>query len=121
MRIDKFIWSVRIYKTRSIASKACNEEKVLLNNQPVKPSKTLKINNLISTKHLPIWRIFKVKDFPKSRVGARLLTQFIKEITPIKDLEKLRQHEKILKQNKKIGIKGRPTKKDRRNLSKIKG
>lgn len=121
MRIDKFIWSVRIYKTRSISSKACNEEKVLLNNQPVKPSKSLKIDNLISIKHLPIWRTFKVKDFPKSRVGAQLITQFIKEITPIKDLEKLRQHEIILKQNKKIGIKGRPTKKDRRNLSKIKG
>ena len=119
MRIDKYIWSVRIYKTRTIARKSCSEGKVLLNNDPVKAGKSLKKKNIISIKQVPIWRTFEVIDFPKSRVGAALLVDYVKEITNKKDLEKLYQYELILKQNKKTGIKGRPTKKERRRLNKI--
>lgn len=119
MRIDKYIWSTRIYKTRSLASKRCSEEKVLVNTLAIKASKSVKINDVISVKNFPIWRTYKVVDFPKTRVGAKLVNNFIIEITNLKDLEKLHQHEKLIRENKNLNIKGRPTKKDRRNLKKF--
>ena len=118
MRVDKYIWAVRLFKTRSLASKACNGEKVLINGEIVKASKLLKDNDVISIKSTPIWRTFMVVDYPKSRVGPKLVSEFIKETTSISELEKLKQYELVNRQNKSFGIKGRPTKKARRNLGK---
>mgnify|MGYP001255652169 CR=1 FL=1 len=116
MRIDKYIWAIRLFKTRSLASKACIGEKVKLNGDFIKSSKIVKKNDVIAIKVVPIWRIFKIIDLPKTRVGAKLISDFSKEITPNGDLELLNQYELINRQNRSIGIKGRPTKKDRRNL-----
>ena len=120
MRIDKYIWCIRIFKTRSLATKACNEGKVLLNNNIVKPGKIIKENDTISVKTIPIWRLFKVLDFPKSRINAKLISDYAIEITSEDDLFKLKEYQNINKQNKYLGIKGRPTKKDRRNINKLK-
>jgi ribosome-associated heat shock protein Hsp15 len=119
MRIDKYIWSIRIYKTRSVASKACNDGKVLLNNEKIKPSKTVKQNDVISVKIIPIWKTYKVIDLPKSRIGPKLVNEFSIETTSKENLALLEEHELINRQNRSIGIKGRPTKKDRRNLGKL--
>lgn len=119
MRIDKYIWAVRIYKTRSLATTACNEGKVLLNNEKIKPSKTIKENDIISIKITPIWKTFKIIDFPKSRVGAKLVHNFVIDTTSEEDLVLLENHELIIRQNRSMGIKGRPTKKARRNLGKL--
>ena len=116
MRIDKYIWAIRLFKTRSLASKACIGEKVKLNDDFIKSSKIVKKNDVIDIKVVPIWRIFKIIDLPKTRVGAKLVGDFYKEITSNEDLELLNQYELINRQNRSIGIKGRPTKKDRRNL-----
>ena len=120
MRIDKYIWCIRIFKTRSLATKACNEGKVLLNNKVIKPGKIIKENDIISVKTIPIWRLFKVLDFPKSRINAKLVSDYAVEITSEDDLLKLKEYQNINKQNKYLGIKGRPTKKDRRNINKLK-
>ena len=120
MRIDKYIWCIRIFKTRSLATKACNEGKVLLNNNVVKPGKIIKENDIISVKTIPIWRLFKVLDFPKSRINAKLVSDYAIETTSEDDLFKLKEYQNINKQNKYLGIKGRPTKKDRRNINKLK-
>ena len=120
MRIDKYIWCIRIFKTRSLATKACNEGKVLLNNKVIKPGKIIKENDIISVKTIPIWRLFKVLDFPKSRINAKLISDYAIEITSEDDLFKLKEYQNINKQNKYLGIKGRPTKKDRRNINKLK-
>ena len=120
MRIDKYIWCIRIFKTRSLATKACNEGKVLLNNKVIKPGKIIKENDIISVKTIPIWRLFKVLDFPKSRINAKLVSDYAIEITSEDDLFKLKEYQNINKQNKYLGIKGRPTKKDRRNINKLK-
>ena len=120
MRIDKYIWCIRIFKTRSLATKACNEGKVLLNNNVVKPGKIIKENDIISVKTIPIWRLFKVLDFPKSRINAKLVSDYAVEITSEDDLLKLKEYQNINKENKYLGIKGRPTKKDRRNINKLK-
>ena len=116
MRLDKFIWAVRLAKSRSISAKMCSNENVMLNNEFVKGSKTVKIGNTISIKSNPIWRTFKILDIPKSRVGAKLVADLILETTPQEDLDLLAQIELQNRQNKKLGIKGRPTKKDRRDL-----
>ena len=116
MRIDKYIWAIRLFKTRSLASKACVSEKVKLNGDFIKSSKIVKKNDTIAIKVVPIWKVFKIIDLPKTRVGAKLVGDFSKEITSDEDLEVLNQYVLINRQNRSIGIKGRPTKKDRRNL-----
>lgn len=116
MRIDKFIWAVRLFKTRTLASKACDDEKVKLNGAFVKPSKAVAEGNEISIKVIPIWRTFKVLELPKSRLGAKLVSQHLVETTPEADLALLEQIQLQNHQNKVLGIKGRPTKKVRRDL-----
>ncbi len=119
MRIDKYIWTIRIFKTRSIASKACSDDKVLLNTETIKPSKVVNPSDIISIKTMPIWRTFKVIEIPKSRVGNKLVNDYTIEITSKEDLDLLAKHDLMNRQNRNLGIKGRPTKKDRRNLGKI--
>ena len=119
MRIDKYIWAIRIFKTRSMATKACNSDKVKLNGEPVKPSKLIKQNDIISIKIIPIWKSFKIVDLPKSRIGPKLVSDYTIETTTKTDLATLDQHEIMNRQNRSLGIMGRPTKKDRRNLGKL--
>lgn len=119
MRIDKFSWAVRLFKTRTLASKACEAEKVKLNGVFVKPSKAVAEGNEISVKVIPIWRTFKVLNIPKSRVGAKLVVDYIIETTSKDDLLQLEQIQEVNRYNKVLGIKGRPTKKVRRDLDKL--
>lgn len=119
MRIDKYIWAVRLFKTRTLASKACDDEKVKLNGAFVKPSKTVAEGNEIAIKVIPIWRTFKVLEIPKSRLGAKLVAQHLIETTLETDLALLEQIQLQNHQNKVMGIKGRPTKKVRRDLDKL--
>ncbi len=116
MRLDKFIWAIRLAKSRSVSAKMCNNEKVMLEGKFVKGSKEVKIGNTFSIKQVPIWRSFKVLDIPKSRVGAKLVPSLIVETTPQEDLDLLEEIQRQNRQNKSLGIKGRPTKKDRRSL-----
>lgn len=119
MRIDKFIWATRLFKTRSIASKACAAEKVQLNDVFVKPSKSVAIGDIISIKVVPIWRTYKVLDIPKSRVGAKLVPDLMIETTPEDDITQLELIIEGNRQNKFLGIKGCPTKKVRRDLDQL--
>ncbi|MFB0926054.1 MAG: S4 domain-containing protein [Vicingaceae bacterium] len=119
MRIDKFIWAVRLFKSRSVASKACLSEQVKINNSFFKPSKPVSVGAIISIKSIPIWRTYKVIDFPKSRVGAKLVADYIIETTPEEELRQLNEIQEANRQNKFLGIKGRPTKKVRRDLDNL--
>lgn len=119
MRIDKYTWALRLFKTRSIASKACASEKVKLNDEFSKPSKSVAVGDQISIKVIPIWRTYKVIALPKSRVGAKLVADYLLETTPKDQLAHLEQIIEGNRQNKLLGIKGRPTKKDRRNLDSL--
>lgn len=116
MRIDKYIWAIRIFKTRSMATNACNSDKVKLNGELVKPSKLIKQNDIISIKVVPIWKSFKIIDLPKSRIGPKLVSDYTIETTTKRDIAIIEQHEIMKRQNRSLGIIGRPTKKDRRNL-----
>lgn len=119
MRIDKYTWVVRLFKTRTLATKACDAEKVKLNGDFVKPSKLIAVGDEISIKIIPIWRSFKVLDIPKSRIGAKLVNQYLLETTTAADLQLLEEVQQQQHQNKLLGIKGRPTKKVRRDLDQL--
>lgn len=119
MRIDKFIWCVRLFKTRSLASKACGSDKVKLKDIIVKASKEVTNGATFSFKDVSIWRSYKVLDIPKSRVGAKLVPDYIIETTNEDELLQLKQIQEVNRVNNSLGIKGRPTKKERRDLDKL--
>lgn len=102
-----------------MASKICIADKVKLNEELVKPSKTAVTGSLVSIKVVPIWRTFKIVVIPKSRVGAKIVGQYIREITSSENLDLLSATNLANRQNKILGIKGRPTKKDRRDIDKF--
>lgn len=118
MRVDKYLWCIRLYKTRSLATKAVKDGKITVNSKAVKASKELETNDKISIKFPPTQRIFKVLEIPKSRVGAKLVPDLMVEITPQSDLDLLANIDKEKRVNYNIGIKGRPTKRDRRDMMK---
>ncbi|NBC24993.1 MAG: RNA-binding S4 domain-containing protein, partial [Bacteroidetes bacterium] len=89
VRIDKFIWAVRLYKTRSIAAKAVKDDQVFLNEEHIKPAQTVEPGDVVKVKRNPIWRSYRIKELLKNRVGAKLVDQYISECTPPEELEKL--------------------------------
>ncbi|MFT4644566.1 MAG: ribosome-associated heat shock protein Hsp15 [Planctomycetota bacterium] len=115
MRIDKYLWSIRFYKTRSMASEACKKGQVRINNSIAKPSKEVfKAEDVRVRKNQINYQIV-VLDTPKSRVGAKLVDLYRKDITPKEEFEK----QDLLKSSKDYYRKkgtGRPTKKDRRDM-----
>ena len=119
MRIDKWLWCVRIYKTRQIAFKACNSGKVKMNNKKVKPSRLINENDTISVQKGYVKFKFKVINLLNNRIPAKEVYNFIKNITPKKELIKLQFSKNIKIINREKGL-GRPTKKERRTLDKCK-
>lgn len=119
MRIDKYLWTIRQFKTRSQATQAVKNGQVLIDEKPVKAAAELKGGEHIRVKHNPIWRAIEVIAFPKSRVGAKLVADYAKDITPESELEKLEMIKLSPGFDRPKGL-GRPTKKERRTLDKWK-
>jgi ribosome-associated heat shock protein Hsp15 len=116
IRIDKYLWAVRLFKTRTEAADACKKGKVLIGGNPVKPARIIGAGDEFQIKDNPIWRTFKVKKYLSKRVGAKLVADCLEEITPESELLKAeitKNQPKILREP---GT-GRPTKKDRRDLT----
>ncbi len=115
MRIDKFLWCVRLFKTRSLATEQVRLGKVLMNGELLKPSKELKIGEKVQIRRGPVTFSFQVLDFPKARLGAKMVELYVKEITSDEDKEKWLLLQEQLKLTRERGT-GRPTKKDRREM-----
>ncbi|QSS97610.1 RNA-binding S4 domain-containing protein [Psychroflexus sp. ALD_RP9] len=115
MRIDKYLWSVRYFKTRSIATKACRKGHVRINNDVVKPSREVYPSDRIQVRKNQINYQIEVIDLPKSRVGAKLVSIYCIDKTPKEDLNKLELLKHTQDYYRKKGT-GRPTKKDRREI-----
>lgn len=115
-RIDKFLWAVRLYKTRTKAADACKSKHVLINDLPIKSSRTVSVGDVFKIKQAPIYRVFKIIQVLKNRVGAKLISGYIEEITTEEELRKLRLANEHVQLKREKGT-GRPTKKDRRDLS----
>jgi len=115
MRVDKYLWCIRKYKTRSQATDALKKSRVRVNDELVKASREIKLGDRIAFKKDTIEFEIEVLGIPKSRVGAKLLPELIKEVTRPEELEKREFINLMHKLNRPRGT-GRPTKKERRDL-----
>ena len=115
MRIDKYLWAVRYYKTRNMVTEACKKNQVTVNGNVCKPSKEVFPGDTITFRRDQITRIIKVLDIPASRVGAKLVDIYRKDETPAEAFEHLELLKLSKEHYRKTGY-GRPTKKDRRDL-----
>lgn len=118
MRIDKFLWCVRLCKTRSLAAEECKRGHVQLNGREAKASAEVKVGEQVSVRQAPIWRVFHVTAMPPSRVGAKLVPELILDRTPQEDLEKQEMARKVSAASRDPGA-GRPTKRDRRDMERF--
>lgn len=118
-RIDKWLWEVRVYKTRNQATMACKAGKVRIGGQIVKPSRELKAGEEVSVFLPPYHKTVKVVSFPKSRVSAKLVTDFMTDLTPSEEYEKLKILRDTNFEYRERGL-GRPTKRERRDIEYLK-
>ncbi len=119
IRIDKWLWAVRLFKTRSQASEACKGGKVKLDGQNTKASREIKVDDIIEVQQKGILRTVKVLKIHKNRVGAKLVPDLMEDLTPTEEYEKLEMINKLNIEKRDRGA-GRPTKKDRRTITKLK-
>ncbi len=115
MRIDKFLWSIRFYKTRTIATEEIKKNRVSIGESVVKSSKEVKEGDVIKIRKNQIDYKIKVIQIPKSRIGAKLVPLHIKDVTDKEQYELLKMR-KMSQDYYRIKGEGRPTKKDRRDM-----
>ena len=115
VRIDKWMWATRIFKTRTIALEACKKNRISVGGVSVKPSRIIKVGDVISVRKPPITYSFRVLNVADKRMGAKLVPQYLENITPPEEYEILEMNKISGFVNRARGL-GRPTKKDRREL-----
>lgn len=115
VRIDKWLWAVRLYKTRSLATEDCGKGRVMIDGISVKASREVRIGDIIQIRKPPIVRSYEVLNLSEKRMAAKLVEGFMKDITPPDQLELLEMQKHMSWFQREKGT-GRPTKKDRRDL-----
>lgn len=118
-RIDKWLWCMRVFKTRTIATEACKKGRVTINNTVVKPSRPIKIGEIVDVKKPPITYTFKVLAIPNGRLGAKLVPEYLENLTPQSqyDLLEMSRISGFVDRSKGMG---RPTKREGRELARFK-
>jgi ribosome-associated heat shock protein Hsp15 len=114
-RIDKWLWAMRLFKTRTIAAEACKKGRVMVQQVAVKPSRNIKIGDIIQVKRPPVTYSFKVLALTENRLGAKLVPEYMENVTTADQLELLELSKVSGYVGRDRGT-GRPTKKDRRDL-----
>lgn len=115
VRIDKWLWAVRLFKTRTLAADACKKGKVIIQNIQVKPSRNVKVGDVISIKRTPFLYSFKVLALSENRMNAKLVAGFMENVTTADQLELIEMAKLAGNMGRDRGT-GRPTKKERRDL-----
>lgn len=115
-RVDRWLWSVRLFKTRTLAARACNAGHVRVNGQVVKPSRSVRAGDLVKALLGEITRTVKVLAVLERRVGARVIVEYLEDLTPQSEYEKPREKRLAPAGLRPKGA-GRPTKRDRRVLT----
>ena len=115
IRLDKYLWAVRIFKTRSDAADAIRNNRVLVNEAYAKPSREVKVGDIISVKRMPVTYKYKVTDLVSSRQPAKNVPNYCLNITPQEELDKLSVPRETIFVFRERGT-GRPTKKERREI-----
>jgi len=119
LRIDKYLWAIRAFKTRTLATDACKAGRVKLEGQNVKPSREVKINEVYHVSKGAERRVLKVTGLLENRVDAKTAINFYEDITPVEETQAFKSmfHAPILKRDRGAG---RPTKRDRREIDELK-
>lgn len=121
VRIDKWLWAVRIFKTRTVATEACKKGRVGIGDAlAVKPSRTIKVGDIVSVRKSPVTYQFRVLALTENRLGARLVPEYLENITPRDQLDLLEVVKISGFVDRRKGL-GRPTKREGRELSKFTG
>lgn len=115
VRIDKWLWAVRLYKTRSIAAEACKKGHVSMNGVNLKPARTIKVGDVVQVRKSPITLSLKVLQAIENRVSAKLVPEMLQDVTPPEQYELLEMSKMSGFVDRAKGT-GRPTKKERRSL-----
>lgn len=119
VRVDKYLWTVRLYKTRSLAGEACRGGKVKMDGKAIKPSKELKEGDVITVQTPDLLRTIEVKALATNRVSAKLVENLITDLTPQQEYERVEFLREFKAEKRQRGT-GRPTKKDRREIDHLK-
>ena len=115
-RIDKWLWAMRVFKTRTIATEACKKGRVMMGGNPVKPSRTIKEGDVIDVRKPPVTYTFRVKAVTGNRLGAKLVPDYLENITPQSQYDLLEKTKISGFVDRRKGL-GRPTKREGRKLS----
>ena len=115
VRIDKWLWAVRLFKTRTLAAEACKKGKIVIKNVQVKPSRNVKVGDVVSIKRNPFLFSFKVLALSENRMNAKLVVDFLQNVTTADQLEMIELAKLTGNMGRDRGT-GRPTKKERRDL-----
>lgn len=120
MRIDKFLWCVRLYKSRSMATEACQGGRIRINHREAKPAAEVRPNDRIAVRQPPIWRVFRITAIPGTRMSASLVARHLVDETPLEELQK-QLLARTLRSGERDAGEGRPTKRERRDLDRAFG
>jgi ribosome-associated heat shock protein Hsp15 len=118
IRIDKFLWSVRVYATRSLATEECKKGRVTIGGVAVKAARVVKVGDVILVRKNPVTYTYRIIELLGKRVGAKLVAQYVEDITPPEELQKLDDAQGGSLYLRDRGA-GRPTKKDRRDIGRV--
>ena len=118
VRVDKWLWAMRVFKTRTIATDACKKGRVLMGGQPVKPSRTVKPGDIVDVRRPPVTYTFRVKAVTQNRLGAKLVPDYMENLTPQSQLDLLDVVRISGFIDRRKGL-GRPTKREGRDLARF--
>jgi len=114
-RIDKFLWSVRLYKSRSAATEACRKGRITVSGQQVKPAHMVSEGTTILVRKPPVTYTYLVTALPSGRVGAKLVSEYISDLTPEEEKNRIKPESGKFFGYRPHGT-GRPTKRERRDI-----
>ena len=120
LRINKWLWAVRIYKTRTMAGEACRAGKIKIDGIAVKPSRIIKPEDIITVSLGPLTRTVRVKALIHNRVSAKLVPDSLEDLTPAEEYERIKFMQELNAERRDRGT-GRPKKKERRLIDRLKG
>jgi ribosome-associated heat shock protein Hsp15 len=119
VRVDKWLWAVRIFKTRSQATEACRRGRIFIDEQVVKPSRLVRVDDVVQVRKPPVLYSYRVLGLLGKRLSAKAVVDYVENITAESELEKLQVKETFFITRDKGS--GRPTKKERRIIDKLRG
>ncbi|MDE7388972.1 MAG: RNA-binding S4 domain-containing protein, partial [Muribaculaceae bacterium] len=117
-RVDKWLWAMRVFKTRTVATDACKKGRVTVNDAPAKPSRPIKPGDVVKVRKSPVTYSFLVKAVAQNRLGAKLVPEYMENITPKSELDLLEVVKISGFVDRRKGL-GRPTKREGRELSRF--